>query len=203
MEYMDEGSNGRVYRLANGKIQKVAKRRVSGYDIETQKRIHMFLEKVQMRYIHVPALVGDKFAEHEYCMEAIDTSMPVAITEHDPELFYEFLDLWKKAWMYGFGLLDFELYRQPNGKYAIIDFDKTAFRITEGSVENQFKLPFTFNSSRTSNSVYFAYPCFPANFLEMLVGEHGTLEEKYKRLADIPFYQRMPQNRDGPNSHSR
>jgi hypothetical protein len=189
MEYMDEGSNGRVYRLANGKVQKVAKRRVSGHDIETQKRIHMFLEKVQMRYIRVPALMKDKFAEHEYCMEAIDTSTPVAISEENPEMFYEFLDLWKKAWMYGFGLLDFELYRQPNGKYAIIDFDKTAFRITGGSVEDQFKLPFPYNPSRTSNSVYFAYPCFPANFLELLVGEQGTLEEKYKRLADMPYYQ--------------
>ena len=192
---MDEGSNGRIYRLANGKVQKVAKRRVSGHDIETQKRIHMFLEKRQMRYIHVPALMKDKFAEHEYCMEAIDTSTPVAISEENPEMFYEFLDLWKKAWMYGFGLLDFELYRQPNGKYAIIDFDKTAFRITGGPVENQFQLPFPYNPSRTSNSVYFAYPCFPANFLELLVGEQGTLEEKYKRLADMPYHQTMAQNR--------
>lgn len=189
MEYMDEGSNGRVYRLANGNIQKVAKRRVSGHDIETQKRIHMFLEKRQMRYIHVPALVTDSVAEYEYCMEAIDTSTPIPISEQHPEIFYEFLDLWKKAWMYGFGLLDFELYRQPNGTVAMIDFDKTAFRITEGCVENQFKLPFTYDPSRTSNSVYFAYPCFPANFLEELVGDHGTLEEKYKRLADMPYNQ--------------
>lgn len=186
---MDEGSNGRVYRLANGNIQKVGKRRVSGHDIETQRRIHMFLEKSQMRYIHVPALVKDSVAEYEYCMEAIDTSRPIAISENDPEIYYEFRDLWIKAWMYGFGLLDFELYKQPNGKVSMIDFDKTAFRIIGGSVENQFKLPFSYDPSRTSNSVYFAYPCFPANFLELLVGDYGTLEEKYKRLADMRYYQ--------------
>ena len=154
-----------------------------------------------MRYIRVPALVKDSVAENEYCMEAIDTSRPIAISENDPEVFYEFLDLWKKAWMYGFGLLDFELYRQPNGTVAMIDFDKTAFRITGGSekdvkfIENQFKLPFSYDPSRSSNSVYFAYPCFPSNFLEELVGEHGSLEEKYKRLADMPYNQTMAQNR--------
>jgi hypothetical protein len=199
MEYMDEGTNGRIYKLSNGNIQKVGKRRVSGHDIQTQKRIHMFLERVTVdnKYIYVPSVVTERVADYEYCMESIDTSRPISISECNIGVKQEFCRLWYAAWEFGFGLLDFELYEQPDGRIAMIDFDKTAFRVTNGSFENQMKLPFTFDPTRSSNSVYFAYPCFPANFLEFLVGHEGSLEEKYERLAALPYHERKAQNRNG------
>jgi hypothetical protein len=187
MDLIDEGSNGRIYSLTNGNIQKIVKRGASGHDVITQKRIHrlcrQFAAEVNGK-IFVPALITG-LTQEDYCMERIDTTDPVSLVEDIP-LLLEFISLWKMLWYYGFALLDFELYRQPDGRVALIDFDKTCFRQTNDQ-ECIITFTFTLDPLKRTNDYFFSYPCFPPHFLDYLVGNEGERFEKYSRLSALPY----------------
>lgn len=187
MDLIDEGSNSRIYSFNGGYVQKIVNRDTSAHDSITQKRIHRLCRQITAEAngkIFVPSLIiGAK--QDDYCMERVDTTDPVTLVE-DSSLLLEFASLWKIMWYYGFALLDFELYRQPDGRIALIDFDKTCFRQTANQ-ECIITFTFTLDILRKTNDYFFSYPCFPPNFLDYLVGNEGERFEKYSRLAALPY----------------
>lgn len=192
MEQIDEGSNGRIYAHPTRGIVKVVKRGICGLDFSSQMRIHRLCHQILTEAggrFFVPALLPNDTFDimcTEYRMERIDTSRPVTLA-HDYSLLPEFIALWKKMWYHGFALYDFELYQQPDGRIALIDFDKTCFRQTNPLMA-LFKYPFQVFEGENLNHFYFKHPCFPYVFLEELVGSEGGIEAQLKRLAALPYH---------------
>jgi hypothetical protein len=50
------------------------------------------------------------------------------------QLFHELTTLWLALWAQGFAAWDYEPTLQPDGRIAMLDFDKFGFRMTSGPV---------------------------------------------------------------------
>ncbi len=189
-ETLDEGTNGTVVLVAPGWVEKIGKRKAVGLDILTQTRIHALC----LACLSEPGFTGKLFAPelqgplNRYRMRRVDTSNPISLLEN-PHLLPEVCNLWKLMWRNGFALYDFELYLQPDGRVVILDFDKTCFRQTNPALVNMVQFPFKVGEAKNLNHLYFKHPCFPLNFLEMLVGSEGSIEEQIKRVSALPYYQ--------------
>lgn len=75
-------------------------------------------------------------SEHEYKMKKIDVSKPLEeskIPEHI--VLQELQEFYNRGKQEGIFPCDYELYEQPDGKVAMIDFDKFSSWKTDGSVE--------------------------------------------------------------------
>ncbi len=188
-EILDEGSNGIILLVAPGWVEKIGKRKGVGLDILTQIRIHTLC----LTCLSEPGFTGKLFAPelqgmlYRYRMRRVDTSNPISLFEM-PHLLPEVCSLWKLMWRNGFALYDFELYLQPDGRVAILDFDKTCFRQTNTALLNMVQFPFKVGEATNLNHFYFKHPCFPLNFLETLVGSGGSIEEQIKRVSALPYY---------------
>jgi hypothetical protein len=66
-------------------------------------------------------------------------------------------------WSLGFALYDFELYKQPDGRVVVLDFDATGFRMMNGSESVQIQ------GKNIAPSDFFLHPCFPPDFEKYLV----------------------------------
>lgn len=184
---MEEGSNHHVYKTAFGvkKVRKVSKRASGGYDIQDQKKLHQFIwSLITFKKLYVPRL--NKANQMEYEMEEISTEKPIYLgnssnstylsAEDYNELVHEVMELWSNLWEAGIVAWDFELYLQPDGRVAMVDFDKFGTRISsKDGVKNHILMPFKgvyFDDSRL-----FQHPCFPRNFVER-AQQFGIVLEK-------------------------
>lgn len=197
LQLLDEGSNGRIYALPQRGILKVVKRGVCGHDAITQMRIHrlcydILSKQEKQSSFFVPALLSENGLDDsyaEYRMECVDTRNPVTLSDKAmAALLPEFIAFWKKMWYLGFALYDFELYQEPDGRIAILDFDKTCFRQTNSQIPELFTIPFRVSGSQKKNHFFFKHPCFPLTFLESLVGPEGDIEAQLRRVADLPYH---------------
>jgi hypothetical protein len=174
MASIDEGNNGRIYKTVFG-VQKIQKRRSSGHDIVTQRRIHglayTVAESLNLDCLFIPRVSSNVGI---YEMEFIDTSKviylgdPVNSTGRmDMELrslvHEEVKDLWLALWERGFAAWDFELFLQPDGRVALIDFDKFGFRQT-GPID-VILLPNLGIKTAFTLTTFFQNACFPPRFL--------------------------------------
>ena len=114
------------------------------------------------------------------------TTHPVRLADDMP-LLPEFLALWKKMWKYGFALYGFELYLQPDGRVALLNFEKTCFRQTNPELPSLFQYPFPLLDTEDKNSFYFKHPCFPPKFVDFLVGPEGGWEAQLKRIGALQY----------------
>ena len=177
MASIDEGNNGRIYRTAFG-VQKIQKRRSSGHDIVTQRRIHglahTVAESLGLDCLFIPRVSSNAGI---YEMEFIDTTRVIylgdpvnSVGKMDIELrslvHEEIKDLWLARWERGFAAWDFELFLQPDGRVALIDFDKFGFRQTSGSRSmDVILLPNLGIKTAFTQITFFQNACFPPRFL--------------------------------------
>jgi len=74
--------------------------------------------------------------ENQYSMERIETASPVEILDNKIDgLSRELAIFYMKAMAYEIFPCDYELYLQPDGRVALIDFDKFGTWLSDGSVE--------------------------------------------------------------------
>lgn len=184
--YLDQGMNGKLYKTERG-VLKIQKKHSLGHDIQTQKRIHhltdTLVNELNLQILFVPHLYIEN--QEGYEMTSIDTSRilypgdPSRSTSVPQELYesmcQELTRLWISLFQRGFAAWDYELYLQPNGKIALLDFDKFGFCMTSGPVSIQ--LPYKKRDSETHICIpdlryFFQNPCFPSDFINRL-GTHG------------------------------
>jgi hypothetical protein len=184
--YIDQGMNGRIYQTERG-VMKIQKRNSLGHDVHTQKRIHhlaeTLVEELNLQLLFVPHIYLDIHDGYE--MARVDTSRiiypgdPNHSTQISEELSMSLCQdlvlLWIALFQRGFAAWDYELYLQPDGKIALLDFDKFGFCMTSGPVSIQ--LPQIKQDSETHVCVpdlhyFFQNPCFPYDFISRLQA-HG------------------------------
>ena len=158
---INEGKSGRVFTVPGRPdlVEKVARRRIRSYCIQTQKRIHRLcydaLRKADppLYLIRIPALENPDTPS--YMMERVDTSCPIyseTITL-EPVLTKELVRVWNLLWAAGFAAWDFELYLQSDGTVFLLDFDSFGFR----------------HGDALPPPAFFENSCFPLHFREMLM----------------------------------
>jgi hypothetical protein len=160
----DESLRHRILRTPFG-VMKKAKRGSPAHDVLTQRRFHALAYKLLRNdyiVLYTPELSDD---ETKYEMRLIDGRHPIWLGSQpisDSLLKTELIRFWKEMFSHGFALYDFELYQQPNGRVAMIDFDSVGFHLT-GSNE-RIEIP----GKTISPREYFVHPCFPPDFEEKL-----------------------------------
>lgn len=128
---LDFGSTSSIYKVPFG-VQKQTRKRDSGkksfLSIEEEKQIHSrvfdLLKDPFYTILLTPRLNPDS---NNYEMEYIDTSVPLwlSLAPSIERLTLEVACLWKTLYREGWALYDFELYRQPDGRVMILDFNHT------------------------------------------------------------------------------
>ena len=123
-----EGAAGTIKRINNrpGWVSKTMKRKGKGkaslpvdQQVEIQQWSHIFL--TPFKILFTPNAAAN--TARSYQMEEIDSSRPLEKVT-DPALELEILRYYRAAVKRGFFPHDFELYTQPSGKVALLDFDK-------------------------------------------------------------------------------
>ncbi len=172
---------------------RVTKRQEGAHDLFTTKRIHTLCAKLAeelnrwkeegARRLFVPHPILTSCSANSYLVTGVYTTHPVRLAD-ELSLLPEFIALWKKMWNYGFALYDFELYLQPDGRIALVNFEKTCFRQTNPDLP-LFTYPFCLPEEEDKNIFYFKHPCFPPNFLDFLIGPEDGLRAQMKRLMAL------------------
>jgi hypothetical protein len=164
-DVFDESVRHRIFRTPFG-VVKEARRNSHAHDVITQRRIHALalrvLERGDYSVLFVPKLSDD---QTKYEMELINTTRPIwlgTLSNFDTRLVQEVVQFWKDMFNEGFALLDFELYEQPNGRVALIDFDSTGFHMT--GPDEHIHIP----GKQIPPAQFFVHPCFTPDFEQRL-----------------------------------
>lgn len=168
----DTSIRHRIYTTPFGVVKK-AKRTSKAHDVLTQRRIHVIASEVlkngSYSLLYTPDLSSDGT---QYEMRKIDTRSPIWLGSdetRDPVLIEEVVRFWTAMYTYkpdgGFALLDFELYKQPSGRVAVIDFDSTGFVNTDLYGNATVTIP---GKEDIPPAMFFVHPCFPPDFEERL-----------------------------------
>lgn len=160
MSIMYEGAYGRIISTGLDTVVKIPHRRVpkGSLSLDEQKTIHTAIIQETSSYtvLMAPCLLHSD----RYEMERIDVEKPIflgcqgnVLEGLDRDLLVsELASLWKALYKKGYMAWDFELYLQPDGRVAMVDFDK-------------FKTgPYW--------TGFFIHPCFPRGFAD-IVGPQG------------------------------
>jgi hypothetical protein len=184
---------GKCNRTSARGVLRIVKRGEGGNDLTTQKRIHRLCwqlaeelnrwKEEDTRRLYVPEPITP--TPSSYLVVGVFVTHPVRLAD-ELHLLPEFLALWKKMWSYGFALYDFELYRQPDGRIALLNFEKTCFRQTNPDLP-MFHYPFLLQEGEDKDRFYFQHPCFPPHFLDFLVGVEDGLRAQMKRVAALRY----------------
>lgn len=120
-------------------------RRLRSYRARDQYRLQTWAESVTAKYkvLYVPKPSDPE--ENQYKMKRIDVSTRIEMSDIDsvPDLRRELQQFYRKGRSLGIYPQDFELYKQPDGRVAMVDFDKFGIWNTDGSVEFPWGLRWT------------------------------------------------------------
>jgi len=151
-----EGAYGRIILAGLETVKKIPHKKTQkgSLSLNEQKAIHAMIEESSYTLLRAPRLIHGE----GYEMERIDVEKPIflgcqgnVLEGIDRGLLVsELAMLWKALYKKGYMAWDFELYLQPDGRVAIVDFDK--FKVAYASVEEGF----------------FIHPSFPRGFKEMV-----------------------------------
>lgn len=154
-----EGAYGRIIAAGLETVKKIPHKKAQkgSLGLDEQKAIHSIIQvTTSYTVLRAPLLIdGDG-----YEMERIDVEKPIflgcqgnVLEGVDRALLVsELAMLWKALYKKGYMAWDFELYLQPDGRVAIVDFDKFK-KVSSASVDDSF----------------FIHPCFPRGFKEMVL----------------------------------
>ena len=157
MDYIQEGTSSRIVPWKNGIVRKRIKRQSNTLSIKEQIHIHKIAETIIKEFyiLTTPHLYYDMAYPGYYLMEEIDVEEPIWLGScmYDPVI-KELQTFWQSMWNHNYAAWDFELYRQPDGRVMIIDFDKFGIRL-----ESSVKMPI-----QTKFEWFFDHICFPQEF---------------------------------------
>lgn len=124
-----EGATSRLEDLKNGWVRKTLKRKEKkkATPIETQLEVQTWSAGIltpanRFHILFTPKARASK-TNNSYEMELIDTSNPIQVIDAK-DLRAELESYFQKAKEANLYPSDFELYRQPDGRVALVDFDK-------------------------------------------------------------------------------
>ncbi len=146
---LDEGASARIYEYLHYPTHYVVKHqkrqaRTSTHSIKFQQKIQQWSNEIvkppNFEILRVPAAfeISTSPRATAYVMERIDTSLPETLqvlNEVPQKLIKELLLYYFLCSQQGYFPNDYELYKQPDGKYALVDFDKFGIFITKEKIE--------------------------------------------------------------------
>lgn len=124
---VDEGSTSWVYLIEPKKtVKKVLKRGTKGLTAYEQFKIQSIAHKItcDFKELFVPKSLS--WSKYSYTMEYVDTNKPVNTSTE----LNEFCKIIKQ---YGYIAFDYEMYLQPDGRIALIDFGRFSHQLGAGS----------------------------------------------------------------------
>jgi hypothetical protein len=105
--------------------------------VKTQLRLQRFMQrtcvKLQCQLLYVPYAWGNG-QMREYFMTRVDDSCPLSLANLDPNVQEELASVHRYCFKAGIFPADFELFQQPDGRIAMLDFDKFGMWHSDGSV---------------------------------------------------------------------
>lgn len=120
-----EGASSTI-NIKDGYAIKTIKRRVKTISIEDQYKVHLIVYNVlncdKYKILYTPKPI--ELIKNSYKMEIINDSNMVTNNDFDNKITNELQQFFADMKKFNFFPFDFELYLQPNGKIALIDFDK-------------------------------------------------------------------------------
>lgn len=144
---IDEGASARIYEYAHYPTHYVVKQqkraaRSSTHPPNFQQKIqqwsHQIVQSPNFQTLRVPAAfeISTSPKATAYVMERIDTSQPEHLNKGAPQqLVKELLLYYFLCSQQGYFPNDYEIYKQPDGRYALVDFDKFGIFITHEKIE--------------------------------------------------------------------
>jgi len=122
-----EGACATIVPIGTNRVMKVLKRGYRGLSAETQAHIQQLAAAVihdhKLETLVVPIVFS--FDKRSYEMERIDDSLPLyEVSNPKGELIADLRSFLRILEQKGWVLDDIECYVQPDGRIAIIDFDK-------------------------------------------------------------------------------
>jgi hypothetical protein len=133
-----EGSCGKIIILNNQIVNKIVHRSknkthfINSLRAPQQYHLQKLCSSITQTYstLFVPKVYS--YDTNSYRMERIDVSQYIHPNDVDTDELINFYNDCKKYNIYP---ADFELYKQPNGKIALIDFDKFGVYINDTTIE--------------------------------------------------------------------
>ena len=144
---IDEGASARIYEYTHYPthyVVKQQKRQARGHSHppEFQQKIqqwsYQMVQPPNFNLLRVPAAfeISTSPKATSYVMERIDTSQPELLQDTiSPDLTKELLLYYYLCSQQGYFPNDYELYKQPDGRYALVDFDKFGIFISSEKIE--------------------------------------------------------------------
>lgn len=114
---IDEGSTSYIYSVDNKTIKKVLKRKTKGLSAHEQFKIQLTAYTITHNFktLFVPKPIS--WDTHSYTMQKIDVSEPIGTCS-------ELEDFIEQMKQHGYVAFDYEMYLQPDGRIALIDFGR-------------------------------------------------------------------------------
>ena len=152
--YIDEGACGRIYECVGYphliiKQQKRSSRNISHSPIfqqQLQSWAHTLMINEKFEHLTVPwsQWIGSSPKSSCYLMEKIDVSEPLDLIDFIPEeLAKELVRFYFLCACAGYYPFDYEIYKQKDSKYSLVDFDKFGIMKAKGLIEFPFKKTIT------------------------------------------------------------
>jgi hypothetical protein len=149
---IDEGASSRIYEYALMPTQYIVKKqkrqaRSHTHPPNWQQKIQQWSNQItqppNFQLLRVPAAfeISTSTRATAYVMERIDTSQPELLQDQQQvpqQLLKELLLYYFLCSQQGYFPNDYELYKQPDGKYMLVDFDKFGIFITKEKIEFPF-----------------------------------------------------------------
>ena len=150
---VDEGASARIFEYAyypQYYVVKQQKRQARGYSHppnwqqKIQQWSHQITQSPNFELLRVPAAfeISTSSKATAYVMERIDTSQPELLQDSKTvpqQLLRELLLYYFLCSQQGYFPNDYELYKQQDGKYALVDFDKFGVFLTREQIEFPFQ----------------------------------------------------------------
>ncbi len=149
-EFIDEGASARVHKCEGYpgyivKQQKRSARHIShppAFQQKIQAWAYQAMQKDNFKHLRVPWCqhVGSSPKASMYVMEEIDITNPIDLNQEIPvEINKELLRFYFLAACAGYYPYDYEIYKQPDSIYMLVDFDKFGILINKSFIEFPFK----------------------------------------------------------------
>jgi len=149
---IDEGASARIYEYIHYPalyVVKQQKRQARGhahppsFQQKIQQWSNQLIQPPNFQTLCVPAAfeISTSPKATAYVMERIDTSQPEDLSHPlvPQQLVKELLLYYFLCSQQGYFPNDYELYKQPDGRYALVDFDKFGIFLTREQIEFPFQ----------------------------------------------------------------
>ena len=149
--HIDEGASARIYEYTyypGYYVVKQQKRQARGhshppnFQQKIQQWSNQIVQPPNFQILRVPAAfeISTSPKATAYVMERIDTTQPEDLSHPlvPQQLIKELLLYYYLCSQQGYFPNDYELYKQPDGKYALLDFDKFGIFLSREKIEFPF-----------------------------------------------------------------